>query len=532
MRIVLTNGKIYLEKDKFAEALLIEDGIILQVGETKEILNNAYDKKVDLEGKTLIPGLNDSHLHIASVGSAMNSCNLNSAKSIDDIVNIGRKFIKDHPGLKVLHGRGWNQDYFSQGEKRMLTRFDLDRISTSIPIAFTRVCGHMAVGNSKAINDLNLNEDSYVDGGVIELGDDNKPNGVFCENAIPILNSLIPSKTDRDIEEEILKASQYAISMGLTSIQSCDIAKEDSKRMFNIIHEIYKEGKTKLRYSHQFNFQEIDDFKNYINTEFKDGIYDEKFLSRGVLKLFVDGSLGARTALMKNEYNDERGNLGVRVLSDENLYNLCHLASLNNITVITHAIGDGAIDAVINAYEKCMGEKKNPLRHGIVHCQITSKEQIERIADLKIPVMYQPIFLDYDMDIVKDRVGEELAFTSYAFNSLYQLGGLISLGTDAPVEDLNPWHNLHLAVTRSGLDNMPREGFYPQEKMDLSDAIDAYTYGSAYNEFKEDLKGRIKPGYLADLIVLDRDIFKIDPHEIKDVRVEKTMIGGEFVFEK
>ncbi|MDY0235776.1 MAG: amidohydrolase family protein [Gudongella sp.] len=532
MRSILTNGKIYVEKGDFKEALLIEDGMIVEVGLAQDFMSTPSDRVIDLEGRTVLPGLNDSHLHIASVGSAMNSCNLNPARSIDDIVRIGQEFLQNNPELPALNGRGWNQDYFVSGEKRMLTRADLDRISTSIPIVFTRVCGHMATGNTKAIEMLSVDENTYVDGGVIELDEGRKPNGVFCENAISLLNTVIPAKTDEDIEAEILKASEYAISVGLTSVQSCDISKEDQARMFGIFHRIYNENKTKLRYSHQFNFQDIIDFQDYLDTEFKSTDYDDRFLSKGALKLFVDGSLGARTALMLKEYDDEEGTLGVQVLSDEDLYDICELASRNGITVVTHAIGDGAIDVIIDAYEKTMKDGENPLRHGIVHCQITSKEQLERIANLNIAVMYQPIFLDYDMNIVESRVGEELASTSYAFNSLYKLGANISFGTDSPVEDLNPWNNLHCAVTRTGLDGEPEGGFYPEEKMDISDAIDCYTYGSAYNEFKEDFKGRLKAGFAADLIVLDRDIFSIDPSEIKEVQVQKTMINGEFVFER
>jgi len=151
---------------------------------------------------------------------------------------------------------------------------------------------------------------------------------------------------------------------------------------------------------------------------------------------------------------------------------------------------------------------------------------------LNIPVMFQPIFLDYDIKIAEARVGKELSSTSYAFNSLYKLGAPISLGTDAPVEDCNPFPNIYCAVTRLGIDGEPTGGFYPNEKMELEDAIDAYTIGSAFNEFKEDFKGRLKPGYVADLIVLDMDIFTIDELRIKDIKVEKTMIDGEFVYKK
>lgn len=530
MTTILTNGKIYVEKGKFVEALLIEDGVIKEIGSKEEILKNKADHVIDLEGKTVLPGFNDSHLHLIGLGAFMSSCNLTQAKSIDEIIEIGKKFLEENKNMKVLSGRGWNQDYFTSGEKRLLNRHDLDKISTEIPIVFDRVCGHVAVGNTKAIELLEIDENTVVDGGTIELGEDGKPNGIFNENAVALIKSVIPEKSNEDIESEFLKAADYALSLGITSVQSCDASNKDFKNIFNIIHNIYDNGKTKLRYGFQFNFQDIEDFKEYLETEFKTGQYDEKFLSRGALKLFKDGSLGARTAYMLKDYEDAPGTRGVEALSDEQLEDLCKLATEHGIRVVTHAIGDGAVESVIRAYEKTMINGKNPLRHGIVHCQITSKDQLERIARLNIPIMYQPIFLDYDIKIAESRVGKELASSSYAFNTLYKLGAPISLGTDAPVEDCNPFPNIYCAVTRKGLDGKPEGGFYPEEKMEVEDVIDAYTIGSAYNEFKEDFKGRLKVGYVADLIVLDKDIFTIDEEEIKDIKVEKTMVDGEFVY--
>lgn len=529
MRTILKNGKIYVEKNIFAEALLIEDGIIKDLGSNEEISLLATDKIVDLEGKTVLPGLNDSHLHLVGVGSFMNICVLTSARSIDDIIRLGQEFLANKSDLTALVGRGWNQDYFTSGEKRMPTRYDLDKISREIPIVFVRVCGHMASGNSKAFELLEIDENTRLDGGVIELGTDGKPSGVVSENAVGFLSSVIPAKTKKDIENEFLKAAELAISLGITSVQSCDSMDEDPRMIFEIIHDIYKNKKTQLRYGHQFNFQDINDFRDYLDSEFVSGEYDEKFLSKGALKLFIDGSLGARTALMLDDYKDAPGRKGVEVLTVEQLDAICSLAAEKGVRIITHAIGDGAVEMILNAYEKVLVNGENPLRHGIVHCQITNMEQLERIAKLNIPVIYQPIFLDYDLNIVEDRVGEELASTSYAFNSLYKLGAPISFSTDAPVENCNPWYNLYSAVNRMTLDGKPKGGFYPNEKMDLQDAIDCYTYGSAYNEFKEDFKGRLKAGYVADLIVLDRDIFTINPEEIKDIIVEKIIIDGSFI---
>lgn len=532
MKTILKNGKFYIKKNIFKEAVLIEDDIIRQVDTNEEILKNNADKIIDLEGKTVIPGLNDSHMHISLVGDAMTSCNLTSAKSIDDVIEAGRNFIRINPGIRAVKGRGWNQDNFKEGEKRNLNRFDLDKISTDIPVVFERVCGHISSGNTKAMEVMGIDMNTRVDGGNIEIGPDGKPSGVFNENATRVIGEAIPKKENQDREGEFLKAALYAVSMGLTSIQSCDIMESGFQNMFDLIHSIYESGKTKLRYSHQYNFQKIEDFEKYLETEFKTGIYDEKYLSRGALKLFKDGSLGGRTALMLNPYHDAPDTKGVEALSDEQLQGLCDLASKNNIRVVTHAIGDGAVESVINAYEKTMKGLKNPLRHGIVHCQITSMEQLERIAHFNIPVMYQPIFLDYDLKVVESRVGKELASTSYAFNTLKNLGAPISFGTDSPVEDLNPFNNIYCAVTRQGMDLMPLGGFNPGEKMTVEDCIDAYTIGSAFNEFKEESKGRIKEGFLADLVVLDKDIFTVEHNEIKDIRAEKTMIGGQFVFER
>jgi predicted amidohydrolase YtcJ len=531
MRTILCNAKIYVNKNNFQEAMLIEDGYIKNVEKNEIILKETADKIIDLQGKTVIPGLNDSHLHLSMVGEAMSSCNLTYAKSIDEIINLGLKFLADNQELTSLFGRGWNQDYFNIEEARMLTRHDLDKISTELPVVFERVCGHVSVGNTKALELLGVNEKTHIDGGEILKGSDGKPNGIFTENAVGLFQSILPVKSDESIEQEFLKAANYAISVGITSVQSCDASNKEFKKMFRILHNIYNNKKTKLRYNPQYNFQDINDFKDYLETEHKTGMYDGKFLTKGALKLFKDGSLGARTALMTNDYKDEPGTKGVEALTDEQLQEMCDIATENGIRVVTHAIGDGAIESVIDAYENTMKNNKNPLRHGIVHCQITNMEQLKRISNLNIPVMYQPIFLDYDIQIVESRIGKELASTSYAFNTLKQSDTIISLGTDSPVEDLNPFPNIYCAVTRQRINGTPKGGFNFNEKLSVEDAIDAYTFGSAYNEFKENEKGRLNPGYVADLVVLDKDIFTIDYNEIKNIQVEKTMIDGEFVYE-
>ena len=235
---------------------------------------------------------------------------------------------------------------------------------------------------------------------------------------------------------------------------------------------------------------------------------------------------------MRKEYQDDPGNRGVECITKEEMDEFCRLADAAGIQVVTHVIGDRAIEDVIESYEKVLHDGKNPLRHALIHCQITDREMMERIAGDDILICYQPIFLDYDMHVVTDRCGEELSSTSYAFGTAKKLGIHVSYGTDSPVEDCNPFPNLYSAVTRRDQKGWPEGGFFPEERVDIEDAVDAYTIGSAYNEFAEDFKGRLKPGYLADMAVLDTDIFTCRPEEIRTILPVMTIVDGQIVYRK
>ena len=539
MKTILFNGKVYVEREKFVEAVLIENGIIKEIGTNEEILKNTgIDEKIDCKGNTVIPGLNDSHMHILSFAERMYQVKINDCKTIDEMIERCRDFIKKYPDRvkNGLHSQGWNQDLFVDSD-RMPTRFDLDKISTEIPVILERACCHVLTANTKAIEMLGLDKDSkQFNGGTFEIGEDGYPNGIFTENACSYAKEIIPRFSIEEREKMFLEANKYAVEHGITSIQSNDIGTIvlDSQPYFNMFHKIYNENKGLVRYRHQVSFNSPKDFKEFIeNGEYKNGQYkDNSFLSLGPVKIFKDGSLGARTALMRNGYNDDPGNKGIEWLSVDEMDEYCKLAKEANIQIATHVIGDEAVEKTINSYEKAFIDGENKLRHTLIHCQITDKELLERIANLGILVSYQPIFLDYDMHIVEKRCGSELASTSYAFKTLDDLGAKIAYGTDAPVEDCNPFPNIYCAVTRKDSKGYPEGGFYPNECVDIYTAIDAYTEGSAYMEFMEDKKGRIKPGQLADMVVLDKDIFTCDPMEIRNIIPLMTIIDGNIVYRK
>lgn len=542
MKKIMHNGKFYIEEGRFEQAVLIEDGIIKKIGPDDEILMEEGER-YDCMGRTVIPGFNDSHIHFLLVGSSLSKVNINGCRSIDELVNRCREYTENNPYVnkKGLSGMGWNQDQFTEGEKRMPDRHDLDRISTEIPIVLERVCAHVLVTNTKAIELLGLDENSpQYEGGVFEIGEDGKPNGIFCEKACAYAQKLIAEDTPQEMRAHMNAAMEYAVSRGITSVQSCDLGVSTQKyeEFMEMMEEFYKSGQGILRYRHQVYYSEADTFRR----DAEDGLFRRKtgnaevdsMLKTGPVKIFKDGSLGGRTAMLRKPYSDAPGVYGVEAVSDEKMDDFCRIASENSIQIIIHAIGDAAIEKVLDSYEKTMSEEGNINRNGIVHCQITDSELIERIAQSGVLLMIQPVFLNSDMHILEQRVGKELASTSYAYNTMMSMKSMknrISFGTDSPVEDCNPFDNIYSAVARKDLGAGPQSGFYPLERITVSQAVDAYTLGSAYNEFMEERKGRIRENHYADLVVLDRDIFTAREEEIRDVKPLMTMVNGNTVYE-
>ncbi|WBW50632.1 amidohydrolase family protein [Peptoniphilus equinus] len=540
MKTVYFNAKIYVERDHFEDTLVVEDGIITDVGTYDQFktLTNVPDVTViNCQGQTMIPGLNDSHLHFMQTAEVLNQVDIEGVPSIDEMIARCKAFIHDHPDRvrNGLHAIGWNQDLFEDND-RMPNRYDLDAISTDIPIVLERICGHIVSSNSKVLELLEAQHgaDFFADSNFVK-DDHGNLLGIYTEHACIHAKDFIPDFTMAERREMIIDTMHRAVALGLTSVQSNDVGTtfSDAPAAFALFKDIYAKGEAPLRYRHQVCFNQVEDFEDYIATEWSCGDYPkDSWLQLGPLKLFRDGSLGARTALMRDDYLDDPGNHGLEWVSVPTMTSFCKMAAEHGIQVITHVIGDKAIEDTVNVYAATFESKDNPYRHTLVHCQITDRPLLERIAKLNIGVMAQPIFLDYDMKIVENRCGKDLAATSYAFKSLKELGAHVAYGTDCPVESFDPFMNLYMAVTRQNKKGEPKGGFYPQECVDIYDAIDAYTYESAYLEFEEERKGRLKPGYYADFVLLDQDIFAIDTNAIKDVRPTLTVVGGKEVYKK
>ncbi len=532
MKTIIFNGRIYVECHQFVSAILMEDGFVQAIGSDEEILamQDSDTRLIDAKQKSVLPGFNDSHLHLHGLGLTLQSIRLSGATSIEEVIQISKEFIQTHqiPVGKFVYGRGWNQDYFND-ESRMLTKEDLDLISTEHPILLNRACGHLAVCNSKALEVCGIDKNTaQIEGAEFYYGDDGEPNGIFTENAIDLIRDHIPPQTVEEMAQTINIAMDYALRHGITSIQTNDIHAQNYNEMHRAYEMVYEMSCLRPRTYHQSTFFDTELYREFLDKGFVSGS-GTMFNKMGPLKIFVDGSLGARTALLNEPYRDDKTTSGIACLSQEQLNQLVEMANQNDCQVIVHGIGDKAIEMILDAYQ-LKGNAR--LRNGVVHAQITSPAMIERFVAENVVALVQPIFIHYDMHIVAERVGKLLAQTSYAFGDMYRKGVKLNYGTDSPVEDLKPFDNLYCAVARKDLCAQPADGYGIEQAVSLHDAIMLYTHASAYNSFEEDIKGRIVVGNVADCIILDQDIFNQDIELLRHTNVLMTIVNGEICFQK
>ncbi|MDW7667841.1 MAG: amidohydrolase family protein [Bacillota bacterium] len=532
------NGKIHImdKKRSIVDSIYIEEDKIKDFGEFK-YLNEKYDIKnsdiIDLKGKTTIPGFNDSHMHILKYGESLESVDLRGVKSVEEIIQRCKDFLSKNELREEqwLVGTGWNQDLFSKNE--FPNKNDLDKISTEIPIALSRVCTHITVCNSKAIEIMGINEKTKVEGGEVERDEDGNLTGMFKENANSFINKAKPELTLDDIKDILQKATKSLEKYGLTSIQSDDL-QHGGKSWETVIQaykELYNEEKINIRINQQSLFFDIKEYLDFIEK----GIYKLKINNKfkvGPLKLLGDGSLGARTAYLNKPYSDDPTKVGMTAYTTEQLDEFVLTACKNDMPVAIHSIGDKMMDMAFDSIEKANKETGKELRHGIVHCQITTKELFDRFKENNVSAYIQPIFASTDWEVAPKRIGNERAKYTYNWKRYYDLDIIASFGTDSPVESPNPLENIYSAVTRKDFRGNPENGWLPEQKLTVDQSVVGYTYNSAYMSYEENIKGTLEKGKLADMVVLSQDIFDIEPEKIKDVKVEMTIIGGKEVCEQ
>lgn len=525
MDLILYNGQILTMKNKDDQysAIAIKNGKVAAIGH-EDVAALDANKKIDLKGQYVCPGFNDSHIHLLGLGAAISLVDLTPAKSIQDVISITKAYIEKHnlPKNTWVMGRGWNQDYFDVSV--MPTHKDLDKISTEHYIFLRRTCGHMAVANTYLCEHYHFGLDfTEIDGGSYE-------SGVFKENAIDLVNNCMPVPTKHEIKNWILAGEHYLNTLGITSVQSDDLCvfhESLNDTVFESFKELDQESQHTLKVYEQSLFRNLETLKKAVSKGYKQNEGSD-FFKQGPLKILGDGALGGRTAWLNKPYEDDPSTTGIHMYSQEELDNYVAFAHDHDIASAIHCIGDRMLDSALDAIEKSQKNNYKPyLRHGIVHCQLTSKEQLERIKSLNVMAYVQPIFLDYDAHIVYDRVGS-LANTSYAWQTMMNMNITMAFGSDAPVDSADPIKGMHCAITRKGLDLTPEEGYLPQEAMTTFDVLKYYTTAGAYTSYEENEKGLLLPGFVADIVVLNGDIYK----NILACEVDMTIVNGKIVYKK
>jgi predicted amidohydrolase YtcJ len=526
---LLYNAKIHTLDSNLpqASAILIAGSKIIAVGEKDKLEGLAHGKveKRDMQGRLILPGLTDAHIHIQhySLGLAKVDCETKTKEEC--LRRVAERVKKSKPGEWVL-GHGWNQNEWS-AEGDWPTVGELDAIAPNHPVYLTAKSLHAGWANTAALNLARVtNETPDSKDGAVQRDAKGNATGILLETAMELVGNAIPEPTIQDIEQAIEKAQPILWKMGLTGIHDFD-----RRASFMALQSLHAKGKLKLRVNKNIPVESVD---HAHELGLRTGFGDE-WLWLGSVKAFMDGALGPHTAAMFQPYLNEQENRGILNMDGEELFEHCRKAADVGMSMTVHAIGDRANHEVLNAFEqlrKYESEKGFPhLRHRIEHVQVIHPDDAPRLAQLNVVASMQPIHATSDM-VAADRFWGERSALAYAWRTQLDFGAPLAFGSDAPVESPNPFLGLHASVTRRRADGSPSaEGWYPEQKLTLAEALSAYTFGAAYAANAEHRLGKLSENYLADLIVLDEDIFSINPDDLLNVQAAATMIGGEWAWQ-
>jgi predicted amidohydrolase YtcJ len=538
--VIFTHGNVYtavvdassLGAGKRAEALAVRGDLILAVGGRGEVmkLKGPDTKIIDLDGHFVMPGFNDAHLHLASAGLEKMSVDLVGAKTLDEFRDrLRARCDAAEPGEWVV-GEGWDETVWPV--KVPPTRWDLDEVSGQHPVYLERVDGHIGVANTRALQLASVTVASRdPSGGKIDRDDSGTPNGILREKAQDAVRAVIPKPSHDKRRQAIELALADLASHGITSAQ--DYSQWED---FQIYEELEHEGKLTARISEWLTF---DDSIEDLNRKRDSHPASDNMLHTGMLKGFMDGSLGSKTAAMLEPYSDDPKNSGLPQYEAAKLNAMTKERVLAGYQIGFHAIGDKGVQMALDAFaeaEKAARDAKVKGSDGgadyrlrVEHAQVTTPQQILRFKELKVIASMQPSHLLTDMNWAESRLGPKRAEHSYAWAEFLRRGVVLAFGTDYPVEPVTPFRGIYAALTRMSEDD--KKSYYPAQKLNIEQAIAAYTTGSAFAEFAEKQKGKLEPGMLADFVVLDQDLTSALPRKILETKVLRTVVGGKTVYE-
>lgn len=529
MKTLYYNGKIYVNKNNYAKAFVVDNKKFANIFfDKKDYAIKDYENAVDLKGKTVIPGFIDNHNHFLMASRNHNKFNFDNIKSENDLINELKLYLQLHFNSNILYLEGLKLSNLNN-----LNRITLDKVSVDIPIFIFWSDRHSVLLNTKALKSIKIFHKQLIcNDGIVELDSTGLPNGIIRENACNMVRKFLEQQGFKNDVKKMEDMQKKILSFGIHTIATCDI----TDTSFNSNTAIYQEfePKRKINIVHQcglFKLEKIDSFIKKINK-------NPITATNRQIKIFLDGSIGSKTAALSNKYiqndtycDDDKMNhvtnfkaFGIMNFDYEKLMYTVSKINENNIQVVSHCIGDRSAYLCTKVYSDI--DSKNKLRNGIIHCQITSNKLIDLMKQANVYVSVQPCFLEDDLNILDKYVPQNLLKESYAFKTMYDKGINLSFSTDAPICHYNPFENIYYAIANKQL-NKPFLEWNQKQNFDINDAIKCYTYNAAKFINKENEIGRIQKDYFANFIVLSKDIFNLkDKKEILDVKVEKNFING------
>jgi len=515
--IILNADIVTLDpKQPKAEAIAIHNGKIVAVGTNNKILKHKSrnTRTIDCKNKTVVPGLVDSHVHMLEFGLFLQELDLRNAQSIKELQNNLRNYAEKNPELPWILGGRWDEEKFL--EKRYPTRHDLDVIVSDRPVFLTRVCGHLAVVNSRAVRLAHITKHTRVKGGKVDLDPStNEPNGILRDNTIDLVRKHVPKPDEESCAKACSLACENAVKFGLTEVHWLVSSAEEVR----VLQTMVSEDKLPLRVYLGIPAKMLNEIAGL-------GLvsgFGNDMLKVGFIKILADGSLGARTAALRKPYADNPKTRGIMLYTQKRLCKLIMKAHTNGLQIGVHAIGDRAIERVIQSLRmalKTMPRKDH--RHRIEHCSILNADLVAQMKELELIASVQPHFVVSDVWTV-NRVGPERARWAYAFKTLLDEGITVASGSDCPVELINPLLGFWAAISRQD---------EPKENLTFEEALRTYTINAAFASFDENTKGTIEKGKYADLTILSENIDQAKTEKIRDVNVEMTIVNGKITYSR
>ena len=517
--LIVYNAKVYTVDDEkpSAEAFVVKDGKFIAVGDAQTLMET-YEVTtiIDAEGKAVVPGLIDAHCHFYNLGLQLQKVDLTGTKSYDEVVDKIVAFQKEK-NVSFITGRGWDQNDWEIME--FPTKEKLDSLFPNTPVAVTRVDGHAFLVNQKALDMAGITADTRVEGGEIVI-QDGALTGVLIDNPMELVEAIIPKPSVAEQIRGLKEAEQINFSYGLTTVDDAGLSPE----AINLIDSLQQRDELDIRV-----YAMVSNVPEYVEKYLDEGPYKTDRLNVSSFKVYADGALGSRGAVLKAPYSDKENHYGAMVIGVDKFKELASRLANSTFQMNTHAIGDSANAVVINTYYDVLKDQKDR-RWRVEHAQVVSPKEFNALDD-NLVMSVQPTHATSDMYWAEDRLGAERVKGAYAYKTLLNKTGKLALGTDYPVENVSPFYTFYAAVARKDLEQFPENGFQKKDALTREETLKGMTLWAAYSNFEEKEKGSITAGKMADFVILEEDIMTIEENKIPNIKVNATYVGGKKVYQ-